>query len=94
MSPEFVATDLASDPAALYEWRELMQEVGIALGTLTDEQQLVIIGRFLQDLSIDDLAHEMEKQPGAIRALQFRALDVLAERLGQTRAKRRKGGRR
>ncbi len=92
---EPVATDLISNPAALQEWRETLQELGLALGSLSAEQQVVIIGRFLAGQSIEELAQALGKQPGAIRALQFRALGVLAERLGLARGSRRarKGGR-
>ncbi len=93
LSPDLVATDLASDPVALHEWREAVAELGLALGTLSEEQQIVIIGRFLGGQSIEELAQGLGKQPGAIRALQFRALDALAERMGAVREKRRKGGR-
>ena len=79
---EPMATDLASDPAALHEWRETLGELGLALGNLTTEQQVVIIGRFLAGQSIEELARALKKQPGAVRALQFRALGKLAEHLG------------
>ncbi len=80
--PEPMATDLASDPVALQEWRETLGELGLALGSLTPEQQVVVIGRFLAGQSIEDLARALKKQPGAVRALQFRALGKLAEHLG------------
>jgi RNA polymerase sigma-70 factor (ECF subfamily) len=92
---EPMANDLLSDPAALQEWRETLQELGIALGSLSNEQQVVVIGRFLAGQRIEDLARALGKQPGAVRALQFRALGALAERLGLARAAkgRSKGGR-
>ncbi len=92
---EPMANDLLSDPAALQEWRETLQELGLALGSLSNEQQVVVIGRFLAGQSIEDLARALGKQPGAVRALQFRALGALAERLGLGRAERTrsKGGR-
>jgi RNA polymerase sigma-70 factor (ECF subfamily) len=92
---EPMANDLLSDPAALQEWRETLQEVGLALGSLSAEQQVVVIGRFLAGQSIEDLARALGKQPGAVRALQFRALGALADRLGLTRSERTrsKGGR-
>jgi RNA polymerase sigma-70 factor (ECF subfamily) len=91
---EPMATDLVSNPAALQEWREMLEELGLALESLTTEQQIVVIGRFLAGQSIEDLARALNKQPGAVRALQFRALGTLAERLGlRTPARRRKGGR-
>ena len=92
---ELMATDLVSDPVALHEWRETLEEVGLALGDLSAEQQVVVIGRFLAGLKIDDLAKALGKQPGAVRVLQFRALRALAERLGLAHgpAHEGKGGR-
>ena len=91
---EPVATDLVSNPAALQEWRETLGELGVALGRLSAEQQTVVVGRFLAGQSIDELAEALDKQPGAVRALQFRALGTLADHLGVIRRKRRdvKGG--
>ena len=91
---EPVATDLASNPVALQEWRETLEELGVALGALSAEQQVVIVGRFLAGQSIQELARALNKQPGAVRALQFRALGTLAERLELTHRSRRssKGG--
>lgn len=93
---EPMATDLASNPQALQEWRETLGELGLALGSLTSEQQVVIVGRFLAGQSIEDLARALNKQPGAVRALQFRALGKLAEHLGFAGSRPqsgRKGGR-
>ena len=85
------ATDLESNPAELQEWRETLEELGLALSSLTTEQQVVVIGRFLAGQSIEDLARALNKKPGSVRALQFRALETLAERLGFTRWTRRQG---
>lgn len=90
---ELPVQDHLSDPAAIHELNETLRELGIALQTLTPEQQTVVVGRFLAGWSIEDLATALHKQPGAIRGLQFRALDALAEQLGLTRERRRKGGR-
>jgi RNA polymerase sigma-70 factor (ECF subfamily) len=93
--PHPVATDLAGDPAAVQEWRETLAELGLALSSLTTEQQIVVVGRFLAGQRIEDLARALNKQPGAVRALQFRALGTLAERLGFVGTARQssKGGR-
>jgi RNA polymerase sigma-70 factor (ECF subfamily) len=88
---ELMATDLVSNPVALHEWRETLEEVGQALGSLSAEQQVIVIGRFLAGQKIEDLAQALGKQPGAVRVLQFRALRALAEQLGLTRGSRRKG---
>jgi RNA polymerase sigma-70 factor (ECF subfamily) len=88
---EPMATDLVSDPVALHEWRETLEEVGLALGSLSAEQQVIVIGRFLAGLKIEDLARALGKQPGAVRVSQFRALRALAEHLGLARGPGRKG---
>jgi RNA polymerase sigma-70 factor (ECF subfamily) len=90
-SGELMATDLVSDPVALLEWRETLEEVGLALGSLTAEQQVVVIGRFLAGQKIEDLAQVLGKQPGAVRVLQFRALRALAKHLGLARGSWRAG---
>src|SRR5260370_13421592 len=88
---ELMATDLVSDPVALHEWRETLEEVGLALGSLSAEQQVIVIGRFLAGLKIEDLAKALGKQPGAVRVSQYRALRALAEHLGRPRGPGRKG---
>ena len=79
---ELMATDLLSNPVALHEWRETLEELGLALGSLNVEQQVIVIGRFLAGQKIEDIAQALGKQPGAVRVSQFRALKTLAARLG------------
>src|SRR5262249_36605883 len=90
-----VATDLVSDPAALHEWSETLEEVGQALGALSTEQQVIVVGWLWAGQTIEDLALALGKQPGAVRVSQFRALQALAKHLGQKRGSRGavKGGR-
>jgi RNA polymerase sigma-70 factor (ECF subfamily) len=73
------------DPVIMQEWRESLTELGSALGELTEDQQFVIVGRFLAGHSIEELAQALNKRAGAIRALQFRALTMLAARMGERR---------
>ena len=89
-SIELVATDLASNPVELHELRETLEEVGLAMSSLSAEQQLIVIGRFLAGQKIEDLAQALGKQPGAVRILQFRALNTLAKHLGLARGSQRK----
>ena len=89
-SVELIATDLVSNPVELHEWRETLEEVGLALGNLSAEQQVIVIGRFLAGQKIEDLAQALGKQPGAVRILQFRALNTLAKQLGLVRGSQRK----
>jgi RNA polymerase sigma-70 factor (ECF subfamily) len=88
---ELMATDLASNPVELHEWRETLEELGLALGSLSAEQQVIVIGRFLAGQKIEDLAQALGKQPGAVRVLQFRALNALAKHLGLARGSWRNG---
>jgi RNA polymerase sigma factor (sigma-70 family) len=48
-----------------------------ALAHLTDDQQEVIILRFLEAYSVGEVACLMKRRPGAVRALQHRALTQL-----------------
>jgi len=53
-----------------------------ALGELTADQREVVALRFVADLSIDAVATLTGRSPGAVKALQHRALAALAEDLG------------
>jgi len=54
-----------------------------ALHHLTDAQRDVIILRFMAGLDIKSVANAMNKTPGAIKALQHRALKILAAEVSQ-----------
>ncbi len=54
-----------------------------ALRLLSDEQQEVLILRFGQGLSLEETAEIMGKQIGAVKSLQFRAVQSLRQMLGQ-----------
>lgn len=66
--------DPESEALASVEGDELRR----ALAKLTDDQQEVVYLRFLQGLSIAEVAEIIGKQEGAVKALQFRALRTLA----------------
>jgi len=61
--------------------RHAAQVLRAAITELTEEQQQVIILRFIEGLRIETVAELMGKQANAIKALQFRALRSLAGRL-------------
>lgn len=50
---------------------------------LTEDQQQVIILKFIDGFSTEEIARHLGKKQGAVRALQMRALKTLAEDLGQ-----------
>ncbi|HSO27953.1 MAG TPA: sigma-70 family RNA polymerase sigma factor [Anaerolineales bacterium] len=53
------------------------QEVMAMLDQLRDEHRTVLLLRFIADLSPEETGEAMGKSPGAVRALQFRALRAL-----------------
>ena len=62
--------------------RQLLQ----AMQSLTEDQRDVISMRFIRGMNIEAVAQAINKSPGAVKGLQFRALRVLAERLADAPA--------
>ena len=56
-----------------------LQAMRDAMQNLTDEQQQVLVLRFIAGMSTEEIAEFMEKREGAIRALQMRALQALSK---------------
>jgi len=56
-------------------------DLNAALGLLTDDQRQLITLKFIQGLSNEDIAEVLDRTPGAVRILQFRALEALRELL-------------
>lgn len=50
--------------------------------TLTHDQQDVLLMRFVNDLSYEEIAQAMEKSEGAVRLIQHRAIQELKKRIG------------
>jgi RNA polymerase sigma-70 factor, ECF subfamily len=67
--------ELPSAAAAVELTRALDADLlGRALGELTPDQQQVIVMKFLEGLDNEQIAENLHKREGAIRALQMRAL--------------------
>ncbi len=58
---------------------ERMDMLRAAIEQLTEEQRDVIIMRFIEGVNINGVAEALNKTPGAVKGLQFRALKALAE---------------
>ncbi len=71
-----------SRPEQILQSMMAMEQVRAAISQLTEEQQTVIILRFIEGYSTADIAEMMEKRRGAIRGLQFRGLIALRKILG------------
>ncbi|MCL4078482.1 sigma-70 family RNA polymerase sigma factor [Coriobacteriia bacterium Es71-Z0120] len=54
-----------------------------ALEALTDEQAAVIVLRFLWDMPIAEVAEALGKSEGAVKAMQHRAVRMLAKHLAE-----------
>ena len=65
------------DPSTSVQARLERENLRTALNQLTDEQAQVITLRFLDDLSITEVATIMARNEGAIKALQYRAVLAL-----------------
>jgi RNA polymerase sigma-70 factor, ECF subfamily len=71
------ATDLSCDPEACVLLDERKRTLREALLELTPDQREVIECRFFFELSIQETALAMNRTEGAVKALQFRALENL-----------------
>ena len=70
------------DPLNIITARERWGEVVSALNQLTEDQRNVLLYRVILGYSAEDVGALLDKQPGAVRALQFRALASLARIMG------------
>jgi RNA polymerase sigma-70 factor, ECF subfamily len=70
-------TDLSCDPEACVRMAERKRTLREALREITPEQREVVECRFFFELSIQETACLMGKTDGAVKALQFRALESL-----------------
>jgi RNA polymerase sigma-70 factor, ECF subfamily len=68
----------AGDPQGVVTARESWAEVVAALQRLTEEQRMVVLYRCVLGYETEEVARLLDRQPGAVRALQFRALASLA----------------
>ena len=72
----------APDPYRQAEQRETLDRLSAAIEQLTEDQRLVVIGKFGEGMSNAQAAAWLGKTEGAIEALQHRALRTLARFLG------------
>lgn len=86
--PERPAAD--PEPGHVAVEREEVERLAQAMNELSEEQRLVITGRFIETMSNAEVAAWMGKTEGAIKSLQHRALQTLARLLGGERKKQRR----
>ena len=71
----------ADDPATTIAARLDAEELRAALSELTEEQQQVVLLRFVADQSTGEVAQALEKSENAVKQMQFRALRSLGRLL-------------
>jgi len=76
-----------TDPTYHALLNERQENLMQAINQLTDEQRDVILLRFGEGIDIKSVAEAVNKTPGAVKGLQFRALRALAEILGENSEK-------
>ena len=67
--------------AARSDGTERQALISQLVNLLPDDQRLVIVRRFVEHRSIRDVAEETGRSEGAVKLLQFRALETLRERV-------------
>jgi RNA polymerase sigma-70 factor (ECF subfamily) len=79
--PEREASDPASDEDI--ERRAMLYQL---VDSLPADQRRVVVGRFVEQKSICEMSRELERSEGAIKQLQWRALQSLRELAGRGNA--------
>ena len=77
-------SDPVSDDLDRASWQEIERRAMLfqLVDDLPADQRSVIIKRFVEQKSIREIAEEFGRSEGAIKQLQFRALENLRERVG------------
>jgi RNA polymerase sigma-70 factor (ECF subfamily) len=84
--PETIIDPVESYPEHRIEIRSQQHEMQIALSRLTEEQRLVVTLRFIEAWEIPEVAAALQKPPGAVKALQHRAIENLRNYLSEREA--------
>lgn len=72
---------LDADPAREVQQAETLGELAQALDTLSEDQRLVLVGKFAEEMSNAEIAAWLGKSEGAVKSLQHRALRTLGRLL-------------
>lgn len=80
LTPDISATE-ENNPVHLMLLSERKEILLAAIQELTDDQRDVILMRFMEGINIEGVAKAMDKTPGAVKGLQYRALRALAEKM-------------
>jgi RNA polymerase sigma-70 factor (ECF subfamily) len=78
------AIDPAADDLDRSHWPDIERRVSLfqLVDGLPPDQRTVILKRFVEEKTIREIAEELGKSEGAVKQLQFRALETLRARVG------------
>ena len=83
--PEFLAqrpdNDRAGDPAKEAAIRDDVAAVQQAVAQLPEEYRTVVVLRYLEDMSCEDVAATMDIPVGTVKTWLFRAREMLRDRM-------------
>lgn len=82
LNPELALASRDPAPYRLAEQQEAAAGLAKALGALSEDQRLVILGKFGEEMSNAEIARWLGKTEGAVKSLQHRALQALGKLLG------------
>lgn len=80
-------SDDNDSPEDLVQTQEEVQEMRHAFTLLNDEQQQVLILRIIERKSHQEVADVIGKSLTAVKSIQYRALQILAGQLGETKVR-------
>ena len=82
LSPELPLASRDPSLQRLAEQRETLAGLAKAMASLSEDQRLVILGKFGEEMSNAEVANWLGKTEGAVKSLQHRALQALGKLLG------------
>jgi len=82
LDPESPFPARGPGPDAIAERHETAAALAKALQVLSEDQRLVILGKFVEEMSNTEIASWLGKTEGAVKSLQHRALHALGRLLG------------
>jgi len=78
LDDSLVSSAVHPGPQDVAEQHEKANELALAVSQLSVAQQMVIVGRFVEGMTLTEVAGWLNKTEGAIKSLQHRALRSLA----------------
>ena len=75
---------ISDDDLDQSDWQEIERRATVfqLVNSLPEDQRSVVIQRFVEEKSIRDIAKQFGRSEGAIKQLQFRAIETLRARVG------------